>query len=296
MPGFHMSVDRRGFLKAVGCAAISRRVVCAESSGGPVETRLRNLADWIARSFRSEPIGLVPNMPSGRTRNGRQRDDLKNLYWLQNCNLYAMFALRPYRPELARRIEESYRRWYAKAFPDVVERTAHYLTVGKLPAIDVREGRYLRAVVRVKEYGGFRVGTETNEPDRLGEIRPDNPKTLLKDGVLHAVLKGKRKLALDYFDQAMSLFDGSGFAEKRTEAGRYHTRNLAYALIAERALRIRMPERIRGVVEERLWSGQDTDGGIWTDYCADGTIPPFAKKTNEIAPLTLLAYDKSLWQ
>ena len=56
-----------------------------------------------------------------------------------------------------------------------------------------------------------------------------------------------------------------------------------------------MPGQIHEQVESRVWALQDADGGIWTDYKADGTIPEFAKKTNEIGPLTLLAYDESVW-
>ena len=71
--------------------------------------------------------------------------------------------------------------------------------------------------------------------------------------------------------------------------GAYYTRYLAYALIAERTLGSRIPISIRSAIWERLWSVQDVDGGLWTNYNGDGTIPPFAKKTTEIGPLALLA-------
>ena len=53
--------------------------------------------------------------------------------------------------------------------------------------------------------------------------------------------------------------------------------------------------RVQAEIEERLWASQNADGGIWTNYSAAGTFPAFAKKTNEIGPLTLLAYDHSIW-
>ncbi len=56
-----------------------------------------------------------------------------------------------------------------------------------------------------------------------------------------------------------------------------------------------MPTPIHEQVASPLWACQVTDGGIWTDYNADGSIPAHAKKSNEIAPLTLLAYDKAIW-
>jgi hypothetical protein len=261
----------------------------------PIKTRLRRVAGWIRNSFVAGEINLVPNMPSGKTRGGRVREDLRHLYWLQNCNLFAMTALRPYDAELSKKIERSYLAWYEKAFPGVLRHTSHGLPLGRLPELEIPEGKFLRAVVKVKDYGDYRIGTETVDPDQLGAIRPDNPKLLLKDGVLYTILAGQRQQASDYFRQAMQLWDGSGFRERRTPDGVYHTRCLAYALIAQRALGEKMPPAIGRAVEARLWSCQDDDGGLWTDYCADGTFPDHAKKTNEIAPLTLLAYDETTW-
>ena len=97
-----------------------------------------------------------------------------------------------------------------------------------------------------------------------------------------------------FMNLALQSVNGVGFREQR-QAGAYHTRCLAYALIAERALGIKIPADVRAKIETRLWACQDTDGGLWTDYLHDGTIPGHAKKTNEIAPLTLLAYDRALW-
>ena len=290
-------LTRRSFVATAGIFAAfpAGAIRSAEPAAPALSSRLERLADWIADSFQAGQINLVPNLPSGKTHAGRQRIDLKHLYWLQNCNLFAMTALRRYDKELSHKIERSYRLWYQKTFPDVPEQTEHYLPLGKLPGLDVPEGKYLRAVIKVKDYGRYRIGTETHDPSQLGEVRADNPKVLLKNGLLRELLRGRKELALKYFDQAMRLWDGGGFRERRTEEGRYHTRCLAYALIAERALRTRMPTQIHEQVESRLWACQDGDGGIWTDYNADGTIPGLAKKTNEIAPLTLLAYDQGIW-
>lgn len=70
----------------------------------------------------------------------------------------------------------------------------------------------------------------------------------------------------------------------------YYTRHLAYALIAESALEVAIPATKRSEIENQLWTLQDKDGGIWTDYNRDGSLPDRAKKTNEIGPLVLLAY------
>ena len=133
----------------------------------------------------------------------------------------------------------------------------------------------------------------------MGTIRDTDVRNLLKFGVLGAALRGDRKLANEYFDKAIALWDGSGFPDARmTQDGRrtsYVTRNLAYALLAEREIGRRAPLEIHDAIEGRLWSLQDADGGIWTNFNKDGSIPNLAKKTSEIGPLTLLAYDESVW-
>jgi hypothetical protein len=256
----------------------------------------KKLAEWIARNFVGGEINLVPNLPSGRTHGGNDRSDLKHLYWLQNCNLFAFHAMRRYDRDLADRIERSYRKWYSDAFADCEERTEHYLAVGRLPGVQPPDGKFFRAVVKRKEFDGYVIGTETIEKDRLGNIRDDDPRTLLKFGVIGRHLRGDKKRAEDYFHKAISLWDGAGFVEQRSQ-GRpeYHSRLLAYALIADRAMHGKMPRDMRETVEERLWSLQEKDGGLWTDYCRDGSFPDKAKKSAEIAPLALLAYADDIW-
>ncbi|MHC4250046.1 MAG: hypothetical protein ACYS9X_13035 [Planctomycetota bacterium] len=296
-------ITRREFLRKAGTsagvvgAALCGCEPCAAKPKSRYAERLARLAKWVAASYVGGEIGLVPNMPSGRTRGGRDRPDLRNLYWLQNCNLYTMVALRPYDKALAAKIEASYRRWYETEFAGVEELTEHHLTLGRLPKTEVPPGHYLRNVVKLKEYDGYRVGTETFEPGKVGRIMPDDARTLLKYGVLRARLEGDDKLARDYFAKAMKLWDGNGFPTP-ARSGRdpsYRTRNLAYTLMADRALGGTLPAVTREAIEKRMWACQDADGGIWTNYGADGTIPGLAKKTTEIGPLVLLAYDPAVW-
>jgi hypothetical protein len=275
-------IGRRDFITHIGRGAVVLGAAgCGRGSlaGKPATkyaANLKRLAEWVAGSFVGGRIGLVPNLPTGKTRGGRERKDLRNLYWLQNCNLYAMVALRPYDRALARKIESSYRRWYGAEFADVREKTEHYLTLGRLPDARVPKGWYLRNVVKLKQFDGFSVGTETHEPGKLGRILSDDPRTLLKYGVLRAKLEGDAERASGYFDRAMKLWDGWGFPmpERSGRHSSYRTRNLAYALVAARALGRAIPSAVREAIEKRLWACQDADGGIWTNYEKDGTIAP----------------------
>jgi len=294
------TVNRRTFIKTA-CASALAACATAENSGAKkpaakFQDNVKKLVEWLATNRERGEIGLIPDLPSGRTHGGAVRDDLKNLYWLQNCNLYAMHALRPFDPQTAKRIEASYWKWQQTAFPDCEERTENYLPVGQLPKIVSPEGKYYRVVVKKKECEGFCIGTETFDPDSLGDIKDNDPRGLLKFGALGARLRGEKKKAFEYFQKALALWDGCGFQHTRMEKHHsYYARYLAYALIVERALHAKIPAETRGSIEARLWALQDADGGIWTNYYADGSLPDLAKKTSEIGPLTLLAYNDEIW-
>ena len=291
------NMSRRQFMVAGAAVMGFPYVLRSATTNSSLSTKERKerLAEWIVSSFRSDDINLLPNMPSGKTKGGKDRPDLKNLYWLQNSNLFAINVLTPYDKNLVAKIRLSYNRWYKQCFADVDEFTDHYLPLAKLPKVIVPAGKYPRAVIKLKDQGEYSIGTETHDSRLMGNISDDSVKVLLKHGVLRSVLEEDKKQAKVYFDSAMKLWDGNGFVDKRGENGHYLTSHLAYALIAANALHVKLPDGLHEKVEQRLWACQDLDGGIWTKYNADGSIPNTGKKTNEIAPLTLLAYDQSIW-
>ncbi|OPZ16679.1 MAG: hypothetical protein BWZ10_01368 [candidate division BRC1 bacterium ADurb.BinA364] len=290
-------MNRRRFLRIAGAAPMA--FAAPFSIAVPPADRsenLKRLLEWIRRAFAAAPIELLSNLPSGRTYGGTDRPDLQRLYWLQNCNLYAQHALKAFDAELAERIRSSYWRWHKEHFAHCEERTENYLPVGQLPAHPAPPGKYWRVVVERKEFDGFTIGTETQKPGLFGDIREDDPRGLLKFGVLGAALRGEKDEAQRRLKQALALWNGSGFAHTRMDRHRsYYARYLAYALIAERAAGLAIPPDIRAAIEGRLWALQDADGGLWTNYDADGAFPDMAKKTTEIAPLTLLAYNDEIW-
>jgi len=127
---------RRKFLRhscSLAAVVSSLNIYTGNSFSAPKDN-LKRVADWVSRSFVGGKINLLPNLPSGKVHSGAVRDDLKNLYWLQNCNLFGMHALRPYNKTLADKIGESYRKWYKTEFADCLEKTEHYLAIGQQPA------------------------------------------------------------------------------------------------------------------------------------------------------------------
>ncbi len=294
----HPELSRRQFLAVTGTAVAAGgwQGIALGSPASKQADAVKRLTDWVVNAVVGDGIELVANLPAGATRGGRSREDLARLCWLQNCNLFAFHALRDFHPATARRIEESYRRWYAKSFPNIEERTENYLTVGQLPARNPPPGKYYRTVVQQVKQGEYTIGTETIRPDWMGSIVDDDPRSLLKFGALGCQLRNEKVQAQRYLQKALALWDGAGFRTPRRERhDAYYTRYLAYALIVEKALQVRLPQDVREGIQARLWSVQDRDGGLWTNYHRDGTIPPFGKKTTEIGPLTLLAYADSVW-
>jgi hypothetical protein len=149
----------------------------------------------------------------------------------------------------------------------------------------------------------------------LAPIGQASVRDLLKYGCLRQVLLGNRATAQQMFDLALNQWDGSGFIEPKTRedgdlAGVYWTRDLAFSLMCANALGEggaaswgSRGQVAKAAIEQSLWSAQAPGGGVWTNYCASagasrcqgGPVPAFAKQTNEIAPLVLLAYGKNIW-
>ncbi len=162
---------------------------------------------------------------------------------------------------------------------------------------------------------------DVQEHSEIVPITRKSPRNLLKYGCLRQALLGNHAVAQQMFDLALKQWDGSGFIIGKNDpqtggrlAGMYWTRDLAFALLCAAALdKGQQPawgehgQVSKAAIESRLWGAQSASGGIWTVYCGDkadgrrwcgddNKVPGFAKQSNEIAPLVLLAYGRDLWQ
>jgi hypothetical protein len=94
--------------------------------------------------------------------------------------------------------------------------------------------------------------------------------------------------ATELFNEAYSMWNGIGIWDKATKnESLYATYKLALLLYASRILGIPLADREQ--IEERLWSMQQSDGGIATKYYLNGTAATNESNT-ETAPLVIIAY------
>jgi hypothetical protein len=290
-------------------------------------------------------LSAVPEGQNAGGQGGAHLLALQNTYWLQDNSLYGAAALSQYAPVLGKLLAASWHAAWEKSFPRFCPDTQSSYVIGRIPDYD-RAGVASDPRCRLPRPDAWRFFREYQYPDpvdpefdnlprpiigtdypedrqgqvRIGRITSDAVRNLLKYGCLRQVLSGNKALAAEMFDLALADWNGSGFVLQRNDprghgrlAGIYWTRDPAFAMLCADALdrgRQQIWGRGRPVaksaIEQRLWGAQSHTGGIWTNYCGDGTengglcasgrrIPAVAKQTNELAPLTLLAYGLNIW-
>jgi hypothetical protein len=291
---------------------------------------IRSYAD--SRDLRLLPA--VPDGKNAAGLSNFHLQALQKTFWLQDNSLYGAAAIAEYLPPLGRILGESWRRHWAEVFGSLCPDTESDVVVGRLPGYDTgdvnsdircnfpRPGPW--EMFPMQQFprpdgpnfdGQTKPIIGTDYPDaKAVPINRGSARALLKYGCLRQVLLGNRTLALEMFDLALQEWDGTGFASSRNHSdhldgsrGVYSTRDLAFALLCANALGqgntqyFGSQSRVsKAVIEARLWAAQSDSGGVWTNYCespscSTNIVPPFAKLTNEIAPLVLLAYGRAIW-
>ena len=103
---------------------------------------------------------------------------------------------------------------------------------------------------------------------------------------LNSYLKGDRVNASNYFNQALSMWDGKGI--KDDAAKKYANYKLALIMYSSKVLQIEIDKDL----EMKLWSMQQTNGGITSLADLDGN--PVGSANAETTSMVLLAYDNQL--
>ena len=201
---------------------------------------------------------------------------LNQVYYLYSDNLLAANAMKPYDPEISAQINKTIESY-------------------DLPSSDFFEVLFGKKI----SFGMFNAYTEIigNYPDKivLAEFRnySDPIKGQYADALiyqsLNSYLKGDRVNASNYFNQALSMWDGKGIKDDAAKKdGKYANYKLALIMYSSKVLQIEIDKDL----EMKLWSMQQTNGGITSLADLDGN--PVGSANAETTSMVLLAYDNQL--
>jgi len=200
-------------------------------------------------------------------------------FWLYPDNLVASYALAPFDADMGQKIRETLHRH------DQPPSRLFEVLFGQVIPEEIAAARQVM-VAREPE---FLIMAEFSDSP-LPLSWEDYGDTLIYQS-LNQHLRGNRKAARKYFNQAYSMWDGKGIldAEAREE-NRYASHKLALILYASRVLDITIPSYSQ--IEDRLWSMQNPGGGIAAYFNFEGDVlgPSCIKAT----AMALLLYNEDL--
>ena len=250
---------RRSFMVRAAVTALCPPAVgLAVPDAGAVERARGFLAGLL-----DPDLDLLPEFRGSRT------------YWLYHDNYLAAAVLQRSHPEVAARIRA------AIARDGVTESGKIEIVLGESKAA-LPFRRY--ELVEVRRQGEKILKTEVVTAEVFADWQS------YADLLLLASLAEKDKAAASgHFALARGMWDGRGFADAVVPgAGRYASYKLALALLAARRKGFDFPEA--AAVRTALLACQHADGGIITDYTADGRRVGFANvETTSLAVLALEA-------
>lgn len=231
-----------------------------------LEQRLSRVADWIYNHTYNPTLKLVRDSPI----------TAPNTYWLLSANLFSSVALRYYYPEISLAIYLQLLKW------GYTRNNLHEAVVGDSIPFPIRSNR----PIIVYQTSNYNITTDMFDgPDTYNH-------TIYFDHLIYLALseywKGNTTNATNFFHNASRMWNGTGIIDEATRVRElYATYKLALLLYASRIIGVTLADKEQ--VEDRLWSMQQSDGGIATEYNLDGT-PATNESNTETAPLVIIAY------
>ena len=202
----------------------------------------------------------------------------RQTYWLYSDNLFAAYALEPFRPDLSVRIRSALRR-YRIPPSDLFE-----VVVGdQIPmirnAVDYMVESSSEHVVMARRHDSLVISYG---------LYAD----LICYRALQFFLQGRTREAYRSFQQAISLWSGKGLDDWSFTMvdGFYSNQKLALLLYTSRILM--MSFAAFNDMENHLWSMQRSDGGLAA--LSNGEGMPMGSPNTETTALALLIYNESL--
>jgi len=258
---------------------VTARQACAETS---VEVNITRAVDYLVSRFNPALDLIYESDDTGDHWLGHEFSGFKwryrQTYWLYSDNLFAAYALEPFRLDVANRIRSALDKY-------------------RIPSSGLFE-----VVV------GEPIPTITNAVDHIVESssdyvivarRHDSP--IISYGLyadlicyrsLQLFLQGRTHEACHSLRQAISLWNGRGLDDwsYRVVDGFYSNQKLALLLYTSKVLGLRFATYAE--MEHHLWSMQQGDGGLASLSNPEGK--PMGSSNTETTALALLIYNDAL--
>jgi len=281
-PGEHMGRDRGTILFLLVLLCLSTSIPRQACGNAAFPAQVIKAADYLQKRF-NPSLGLIYESedPGTHWLTSEFKDfkwKYRQTYWLYSDNLFAAYALEPFRPNIAAQIKDSLRRYgipssglfeivvgdqiptIRNAVDHIVESTPDYVVVAR------------RHDSQVISYGLYA--------------------DLICYRALRSFLQGKTHEAYRMFRQAVSLWNGKGLDDWsfRIVDGFHSNQKLALLLYTAKVLKVESP--IFTEIERHLWSMQQDDGGLTALSNSEGK--PMGSSNTETTALTLLIYNEAL--
>lgn len=232
------------------------------------------MEDYLLRNY-NHSLHLISESPN----------ENPGLYWLYSDNFLASLALKDNYPDISTTINES-----IDSYQLLIEDKCQVLL-----GTNIDDNLFAQGLDQIDIQT---IGT------RIIRIHKANPDTYMSDwqeyadrlllASINCANNNEPEQALQLFNQASSMYDGTGFADKVYDTDSYYSiYKLALYLIAASQLEITLPERdsiVNTILEfQDINVASNRYGGIYTDYTADKNHKPGCDTNTETTSLCLIA-------
>jgi len=234
------------------------------------------LASSYLKSHFNETVGLVYESEDKGVQTIRGLNYTHSqIYYIYSDNLLAMWALKPYEPQISNKINQTIQSY------NIQQSRFFEVLFGKIIPLNISTG--IKSVI--KQYSDKIIIAEFHNTSTplLWEQYGD---TLIYQS-LNNYLRGNRTGAEYYFNKAYKMWDGKGIYDLATQKdGEYANYKLALILYASKVLSLSIGNYTK--IEEKLWSMQQPNGGITS--LADLNGNPVGSANTETTAIALLPY------
>ena len=254
------------------CSSALSITVLQPNAGGEAESgigRIEKAVEFLINSQFNQNLNLCREAPNVRP----------NMYWLVSDNLWAWKALKAANESGLSNAAEAGR--IASAIEDKLKEKAQLHNLSKDPngfPLSFMHEAVIGDVIPTPNRNSTNLTLQSD--DYVVKIEICNGSEISNwqgygDRLLYMALshhwQDNDTAAIQYFENASSMWDGTGINDNATKAqGFYTTYKLALLLHVSKVLGRRLPFEYGLVM--RIWSLQrETDGGIITNYFANGT-------------------------